>query len=186
MQLIKQHDSRNKKSGYNLAPGGNLTWQSGLPSYMYPMFGRHHSEKSKEKSRSSQIGRVNSEETRKNMSVSAQNRKRKLRQGWSSKRLTSSERKLIIDEYAAGKISIAQLSQKYDRSMSGILNVLISGPDIKHNKGSSKLSYENVIEIRKEFASGGMSTKELAIKYNIGVHAIRRLLRNKTYKGNNT
>src|ERR1035437_8468211 len=48
IQLIEQCQSRNKKFGYNLAPGGGFIWQSGLPPHMYPMYGKHHTEAHKQ------------------------------------------------------------------------------------------------------------------------------------------
>jgi group I intron endonuclease len=47
--LIQQYDSRNKELGYNVAPGGDHAWNAGLPSEQQPMYGKHHTEESKQK-----------------------------------------------------------------------------------------------------------------------------------------
>jgi group I intron endonuclease len=72
--LINQYDSRNKENGYNLAPGGNVAWPSGLPSHMYPRYGKHHTEEHKQYMSNLFKGRVLAppvtEETRQKMSES--------------------------------------------------------------------------------------------------------------------
>lgn len=47
--------------------------------------------------------------------------------------------------------------------------------------GSSKLTKENILNIRK-LAINGTSSKELAIVYNVAFSTIRRILTNKTWK----
>lgn len=42
--LIKQYNSRNKQYGYNIAPGGNISWNRGISKELNPLTGRKHSE----------------------------------------------------------------------------------------------------------------------------------------------
>jgi group I intron endonuclease len=44
IQLIMQYDSRNKEKGYNIAPGGEGAWNTGLPRERQPMYGKKQSE----------------------------------------------------------------------------------------------------------------------------------------------
>ena len=49
IQLIKQYDSMNKNKGYNIAKGGNHSWNLGLPKELNPLTGIPRSEKTKQK-----------------------------------------------------------------------------------------------------------------------------------------
>jgi len=70
-ELIKQYDSQNKEFGYNIAPGGDHSWNAGLPSEQQPMYGKHHTEESRKKISESNIGKEmppHTDEWKQNMS----------------------------------------------------------------------------------------------------------------------
>lgn len=124
-QLIKQYDSRNKEKGYNRAPGGNIAWESGLPSHMYSMYGKHHSEKSKEQIRVALTGNAKSSNVRSKMSIAAIRRNtndssnvRTTGKKW--KRMTFETAEKIRNEYRNGGISFTQLAEKYGCSVGNI------------------------------------------------------------------
>ena len=71
IELIKQYNSRDRKFGYNISPGGDEIWNKGLPKEKHPMYGKHHSKESKSKISASKLGShwgSHSEETKKQMS----------------------------------------------------------------------------------------------------------------------
>ncbi len=53
---------------------GNTPWNKGLPKEQQPWFGRHHSEKSKQKNRSAHLGKKASKETREKQSAALRGR----------------------------------------------------------------------------------------------------------------
>lgn len=137
IQLIERYDSRNKEVGYNRAPGGSVAWESGLPSYMYSMFGKHHSEKSKQQIRNALIGNAPSANTKSKMSMAAIKRnvsdssnKRTTGQAWKNMGRETAEK--IRFEYRNGGVSFTQLAAKYDRSVGNIS--LIVNNKIHKNK----------------------------------------------------
>lgn len=127
--LIAQNDSRNKDKGYNRAPGGHVAWQSGLPSHMYSMYGKHHTEISKQQIRNTLIGKIYSDDAKNKMSLSAKNRHMKgnvtskaANKKW--KRMTYEKAEQIRNEYRAGGISFSQLSVKYNCSIGNISSII--------------------------------------------------------------
>ena len=119
-ELIKQYDSRNKEHGYNIASGGEAAWNLGLPSEQQPMYGKHHSEKSKEKSSKSNIGikkPPHTKEWKENMSSIMKGRI--ITADWREK-LSKSQRKFsemqeleIISLYKNG-MSVKKISEHYE------------------------------------------------------------------------
>ena len=57
-QLIIQYDSRNKKYGYNVSPGGDLCWNRGLPSEQQPMYGKKQSDFFKQRMSEVHTGKI--------------------------------------------------------------------------------------------------------------------------------
>jgi group I intron endonuclease len=51
----------------------------------------------------------------------------------------------------------------------------------KANKAGRKLSFEEAETIRKEYATGGVSQKELSVRYQVPESCISSIIRNKTY-----
>lgn len=69
--LIQQYDSRNKEKGYNIATGGDHAWNTGLPAEQQPMYGKTHSEESRQKISESNMGKIippHTDEWKQNMS----------------------------------------------------------------------------------------------------------------------
>ena len=122
---IQRYESRDKNKGYNRAPGGNVAWQSGLPPEAYPMYGKHHTEKSRRQIGVKQLGKVNDEVSKLKMSASAKLRKpvqNRMRKG--IKHMSYEMAESIRAEYTNGGISFSQLSKKYDRSIATISNII--------------------------------------------------------------
>jgi len=162
-QLIVQYDSRNPEKGYNLAPGGETAWNTGLPTKQQPMYGKHHSENSRKKISESNIGKLNphSEEWKEKVSNA----------------LFGHE----VSDKTKEKIKNKQInkckSEITKKKMSDSHKKLVGE---KHPK--AKLTKEQVLLIREEYATGNFSQKEIANKYGVSQPIIWYIVNNKTYK----
>lgn len=122
-QLIVQYDSRNKKIGYNLAPGGDVAWNKNLPKEQQPMYGKNHSEESKRKISESQKGIAKpkpSEETKRKMSSS--HKGLCVGEKSSSAKLDRSKVNEIRKLLSSGQSALS-ISKKYSVSGRAILNI---------------------------------------------------------------
>lgn len=182
-QLIKQYDSRNKERGYNMAPGGNVAWQAGLPPEMYPMFGKHHTEESKKKISESNLGKIMSNESRQKMSESMQQR---LLIGW--KPASNDEISQKISKSHIGKIVSEETKEKIRKYHTG----LIHSEETKNKMSEAKIGKKKSKEHRKnislakrifddaventmfELKQSGKTYKEISQAYNCSIPCIAR------------
>ncbi len=158
VQLIKQYDSRNKEKGYNIVKGGD-TLGSGSD---HPSFGKKHSEERKRNISRSLTGRPVSEETRRLISQSQKNQPR-----WSAEQ----KQQMSIDR--GGSV----LSKKHKEKISQSLK----GKYVGEKHSQSKLTWDIVRKIRKEYALGGISMAKLAEKYGVSSALISRVVNNQIW-----
>ena len=100
---------------------------------------------------------------------------------------TNKQANNIRDEYQQGNITQKQLAIKYNTSRSTITNI-INNKSYKQidyckiKKTKFKLTNEQAKIIRKKYAIGNISQKELGIKYNVSEDTINKIIKNKIYK----
>jgi group I intron endonuclease len=160
-QLIIQYDSRNEKKGYNIAPGGNVTWQAGMPPHMYPMYGKKQSAFFKQR-----MAEVHAElkmpphtdEWKKNMSDIMTGR--------------------IIDNEWREKISKGNLGKKRSKETKSKMSKAKSGI-IFSEEHKEKIALANSIyftdEQILEIKTSNLKVKDLALKYNVSISTIYNL-----------
>jgi group I intron endonuclease len=162
-QLIIQYDSRNPEKGYNLAPGGETAWNTGLPAEQQPMYGKHHSEESRKKISESNIGKLNPHT-----------------EEWKEKVSSVLIGHAVSDE-TKEKIRNSQInkckSENTKKRMSDAHKKLVGE---KHPK--AKLTNEQIVKIREEYAIGNISQKDLGVKYGVSQPIMFYIVNNKTYK----
>jgi len=176
---IKEFDSRNSDMGYNLAVGGNVS------------SGWHHTEESKRKISESNMGKEmpsHTEEWKRYMSeimtgrVITEEWKQKLSDSNKGK-LRSNETRQRISEVKEGTTHSEETKQKMSKAKIGKkkseeMKKKISG----ENHYFSKLTWEIVREIRREYSSGKFTYAELAEKYNVDPSNIYYIVKNKSWK----
>lgn len=180
-QLVIQYDSRNKEHGYNIALGGNVTWQSGLPPHMYPMYGKHHTEESRQKISESNMGKkiphseewsgkvsasltghVVTEETRQKISQS------KLGSHYSEdarKKMSESKMGIKMPVETKLKMSLAKLGKKKNKQTRDNMSL-----------AQRKFSATQELEIVKLYNSG-IGAVELSAVFNCHVATIYNILK---------
>jgi len=132
--LIKSHDSRNKKYGYNVASGGDHAWNAGLPSEQQPMYGKKQSEHFKQRMSEVHSGKIapHTEQWRIDMSKKMTGRKI----AWADKisaaqsgdkgphaRLTWEIVNQLRKDHQEG-LTQKQISQKYDLGTGHVCNII--------------------------------------------------------------
>lgn len=143
-QLIEQYDSQNKERGYNVAPGGDHAWNAGLPPEQQPMYGKHHTEESKQQISEGNIGKVMppvSEETRQKISKAMTGREI----SWADKisaaqvgKIVSGETREKQSQAARGRI----LSDEWKNNISNSLRGMSKGPFSEEHKKNLSLSHK--------------------------------------------
>lgn len=162
--LIKQYNSRDKQFGYNLAPGGETPWNLGLPKEQNPLTGIPRSEETKQKISRGNMGKIMppcSKERKIYMSNLYKNRS--LSETWKNN----------IRKSNIGKIRTKEMIDNLSKAHRGIN----SGE--KHPL--AKLDWNKVLEIRKEYADGNITQKQLAEKYNMSRSTISDIINNKIW-----
>lgn len=176
---IKKFNSRDSNMGYNLALGGNVS------------SGWHHSEESKRKISESNMGKEMSphtDEWKERMSEIMTGRV--LTDEWKQKisdsnkgKIRSDETKLNISEAKKGTVISESTKQKMSKAKIGKkkseeMKKKISG----ENHYFSKLNWEIIREIRREYSSGEFTYAKLAKKYNVDPSNIFYIVKNKSWK----
>lgn len=145
--LIKQYDSRNKEKGYNIAMGGDSAWNAGLPKERQPMYGKHHTKISKDKSSQSNTGvkkPPHTEEWKKEASRRlkghkvSEETKNKISQSQIGK-LVSNETREKIGESSRGRLATKETKLKMSLAQKG------KAKSVKHVK--------NMILAHRKFSS---------------------------------
>ena len=106
-------------------------------------------------------------------------------------KITNEEVLLIRKRYIDGEsIKDIFLDYEYKYSFNGFKHLVlgqsyqsiekIQEQDIRHT--NSKLTKEQVLEIRNKYNTGKISQKELGLQYNLSQTAIGRIIRKETYK----
>jgi len=172
-QLIIQYDSRNPEKGYNLAPGGETAWNTGLPAEQQPMYGKHHSEDSKKKISESNMGKLNphSEEWREKASKAHKGRPKT--EEWKEKISQSNlgvKRSLDTRQAMSEAKLGSKLSEETKEKMSLAKKGKLKSKETKRkmSKSKMKLSIDQEIELVKLHYSG-MKNKELSLLFQISI-----------------
>lgn len=159
--LIDQYDSRNKKYGYNISPGGDIVWNSGLPKERQPMFGKHHKDESKKKISESNKGKII---------------------------IITEEQKRKMSDAHKGKTHSQETIEKISSSNQGICRSLETRNRMSQSKmgsknktGKFKYTEEQKLEIINLHLSG-LSHDKIAIMYNYSSGTISNII--KRYKSN--
>ena len=147
--FILLHKSRNREIGYNILPGGGV--KSGKDN---PMYGKHHSEESKQKNRESHIGLYDGE----NNPMFG--------------KLHSEESKKLISESLIGK--------KHSEETKKLMSESHIGLQDGENNLQAKLTWGQVIDIRLQ-AYLDIPQKELAKKYKVSNAIISFIINNKSW-----
>jgi hypothetical protein len=182
--LIQQYNSRDKKYGYNISPGGDCAWNRGLPKEMQPMYGKHCSDETKRKISIGNLGKImppHTQEWKDNMSAIMTGRI--LTEEW-KKNISDGNKGKILTEESKEKISISMtgrtLSEEHKNNIAKSCKGII-GPRAE-KCGNAKLNWELVREIRKEFSKGNTSKNKLAKKYQVSQPTITQIVEYKTWK----
>lgn len=147
--LIEQYNSRNKDYGYNIAPGGNEVWNRGLSAEQQPMYGKHHSEESKQKISESNTGKVKPPHT---------NEWKQQCSEWLTNRLVTDETKQKIGNFSKNRIRNANEKER--------LKTLFKGK--KHSEESKrKISEANLGKVISEECKRKLTIKNSGENSNI-------------------
>ena len=143
--LIKQYDSRNKDKGYNVAPGGDHAWNTGLPKEQQPMYGKQQSEHQKKICSEVHTGWNNphSDEWKQNM----------------SKIMTG---RILLDEWK-NKIGQAHLGMKHTEKTKSKISEGHKGKIIS-NETKSKMSAASLGRTKKPFTEEHKKNLSIAHK----------------------
>lgn len=103
-------------------------------------------------------------------------------------KLTDDNVKNILLSYHIDKLSVKEISEKYDTNLGTIYKILKGkiykqddyDPNI-YNVRKQKLTDKQVIELINDFNSGNLTINELVIKYEISIRAIDKILTKMTY-----
>lgn len=164
-QLIDQYDSRNPDVGYNVAPGGDVPWNRGLPKELNPLTGIPRSEEVKKRISKATIGKIMppcSDERKEKMSKKYKGRT--LPKEWVEK-IAASNRGQIRSEESRLKISQSHIGVQSGEKHPG-----------------AKLNWETVRKIRQEHAGGIATPRQLSEKYGVGTTNIYDILNHKIWK----
>jgi len=143
-QLIIQYDSRNSEKGYNLAPGGDIPWNLGLPKELNPLTGIPRSEEVKKKISEGNLGKI--------MPSCSEEKKKKLSEMYSG-RILPREQVEKIAKANTGKFRSSETKRKLSESHAGE----------KHHMFGKHVSQETKKKISKAL-SGRKTNKEARIK----------------------
>lgn len=133
IEIIEQYNSRNKKYGYNISKGADVSWNRGLPPNEQPFYGKHHSiltkskisqslqgvphphskEQDLKRSKSMMGQKLTSEVTRQKLKL----RKNNAKLNWDIVRE-------IRDRFTGGNLTYANLSTEYSVSTKSIENIV--------------------------------------------------------------
>lgn len=167
---IKQFDSTNSASGYNLAIGGNVNR------------GWHHSELTKKKISESNTGVFHPKHTEewKNQSsirLTGRNVSKETRQKMSSAQKGKSR---WTDEQKA-QMSIDRKGILVSQETKNKMSASRKGKYTGENNSHSKLTWLSVTEIRIIYALGSISMANLAKKYKVSSVLISKIVNNKIW-----
>lgn len=163
--LINQYDSRNKEKGYNIAPGGAIAWNKGLPKELNPLTGIPRPEAVRQKlsvslkgnknglGNHSGLGKTQSEETKLKRSESL-----KGHPGWNKGLIRSEESKCKTSETV--------------KANGGPWNKGIPNP----NKGVYRFTPEEQTTICQAYLAG-KSSKQIGRDYTCSSTTIIKVLR---------
>ena len=172
INYIKQYNSRSKKHGYNIAHGGNVTWQSGLPPEAYPMYGKHHTEEHKQYMsdlfKGKRLAPPATEETRQKISNSLMGH------------LVSEETREKLSDAHMGKILSEEHIQHLSESHIGKVSGMKGKRHTKETRNKisliqRKFPVETEHEIAKAYGRG-VTVKELFSIYNCKERIIYRII----------
>lgn len=174
---INWFKSKSKEYGYNISPSGSSAWNRGLPMEQQPMYGKHHSEESKQKISKSNLGKVipHTKEWRLKMSNILKGH------------FTSEETKLKISYKHKGKIvsdetklkmSMVKMGKPMPKETKDKLSVSHKSED----SSKAKLTWEDVNQIRYKFLKENISIKDLTKEYDVSRWTIYNILKEKTWK----
>lgn len=162
-QLINQYNSRNKENGYNLAPGGDIPWNRGLPKELNPLTGVPRSEETKRKISEATIGKI--------MPPCSEDRKQKMSEKYSGRTLPAAWVEKIANSHR-GKKRSAESKQRMSASHIGKTG---------EKSSNHKLNWEIVNQIREKYSSNNYSQKDLAREYKISQCQINYIIKNKSW-----
>lgn len=163
--LIQQYNSCNKKFGYNIAPGGNVAWNRGLPKEQQPMFGKKQSdfhskrmtevhkgkiviftEQTKQKISDSNKGSKRSEDTKRKMSEARIGFKHTID---SKNKMSKSHTGKIISEEQKRKMSDAHMKISIIQKLE-IINLKKLGLTVKELSEKFQCSKQTIYNILKK------------------------------------
>ena len=178
--LIQQYDSRNMENGYNISPGGDPAWNTGLPKEQQPMYGKKQSDYQKQRMSEVHTGKKapHSKECLKKMSEIFTGRI--LTEEWKEK-IAVSNRGQIRTEETKQKISEASKNRKASEQTKMKISVAMTGKYSGENSYAAKLTWEIVKQIRIEYGVGNISQRELAKKYSVSLSTINQILKNRIW-----
>lgn len=168
IELIKQYNSTNREFGYNKSPGGRGKSAMSqeikdkiskkLKGRIPTMLGKHHSKETKDK-------------------ISAIKKGNKYCLGIKRSEYT----KKLLSEINTGKKASNETVLKMSKSM--------MGKNLGENNGMygkpsplAKLTKEQAINIRSEYALGGISMQKIAGKYGVSKKTILNIIHGKIFK----
>jgi group I intron endonuclease len=181
-QLIRQYDSQNKKHGYNIAPGGNHAWNTGLPKELQPMYGKKQSDYQKQRCSEVHTGMIMppvSEETRRKMSESRKRQviteewKQKISESNMGKIMSKEARKKISDSHT-GKI----ISEETKKKMSEAKLGKTKSEKTKKRMSLAKRTFSSEQELKiVRHRKSGLLIRELATMFGCSKAVIYNVLR---------
>ena len=164
---IHQYDSRNKEHGYNIAPGGDHAWNTGLPKEQQPMYGKKQSEYQKKRMTEVHGGKVViiSQEQREKLSLANIGKKHSEE---SYNKMTQSRMNSIN-----GYDHTEEAKQKMSISHVGI--------HVGEKSPRAKLTWDIVRLIRQDYKSGA-SILNIAKKHGTKETTTYDICKNRTWK----
>lgn len=163
IQLIKQYDSRNEEKGYNVAPGGNVVWPSGLPPHMYPSYGKKCSDEKKKK-------------------ISDSNKNKNLgKEPWQKGKTSIIEPRILsgTDHPMYGKTHTKESRLKISNTHKGKLKsekMKLNLSESKKTPISFDVEYSIYLEYNKTGYGNGISLDSLSKKYKIGRKRVKEII----------
>lgn len=179
--LIIQYSSRDKKFGYNIAHGGNVTWKSGLPPYMYPMFGKKQTEYQKQRMSEVHSGKKNPHSDEWSSKVSKALKGRPITEETKQKLSVSNLGQTRTTE-TKENIRLAQVGKKLTEETKNKMSQSHTGKVFseEHKKNMSiafrMFSIDQELEIVKD-RKIGLSLRKLGIKYKCSYTTIFNIIK---------